>query len=233
MINLSLMKGIHVDPSARTARAQGGATWAEYNRETQVHGLASTGGAVSTTGIAGLTLGGGWGYLLGKYGLAIDNLRSVQLVLADGRIVTASANDNADLFWAVRGGGGNFGIATSLEYNVHPIGPTIIGGLVAHPFANARYTLRFYRDITASAPDELTSFAGVLHGRTDRSWLLSFHATVARCLRAMLLSNRSKRSAPRCSIRSGPCRIPRSINFWTPLFRKARSTTGNPVSCRR
>ena len=164
MIDLSLMKGIHVDPNARTARAQGGATWGEYNRETQVHGLASTGGAVSTTGIAGLTLGGGWGYLLGKHGLAIDNLRSVQLVLADGRIVTASADDSADLFWAVRGGGGNFGIATSLEYNVHPVGPTITGGLVAHPFAKARDTLRFYRDITASAPDEWGSFAGVLHG---------------------------------------------------------------------
>lgn len=164
MIDMSLMKGIHVDPNARTARAQGGATWGEYNRETQVHGLASTGGAVSTTGVAGLTLGGGWGYLVGKYGLAIDNLRSVQLVLADDRIVTASADDNADLFWAVRGGGGNFGVATSLEYNVHPVGPTIIGGLVAHPFAKARDTLRFYRDLTASAPDELTSFAGVLHG---------------------------------------------------------------------
>ena len=164
MLDLSLMKGIHVDPNARTARAQGGATWGEYDRETQVHGLASTGGAVSTTGVGGLTLGGGWGYLLGKYGLAIDNLRSVQLVLADGRIVTASADDNAELFWAVRGGGGNFGIATSLEYNVHPVGPTIIGGLVAHPFAKARDTLRFYRDITASAPDELTSVAGVFHG---------------------------------------------------------------------
>ena len=164
MIDLSLMKGIHVDPKARTARAQGGTTWGEYNRETQAHGLASTGGAVSTTGVGGLTLGGGWGYLLGKYGLAIDNLRSVQLVLADGRIVTASADDNTDLFWAVRGGGGNFGIATSLEYNVHPVGPTIIGGLVAHPFAKARDTLRYYRDITASAPDELGCLAGVLHG---------------------------------------------------------------------
>jgi FAD/FMN-containing dehydrogenase len=164
MINLSLMKGIYVNPKARTARAQGGVTWADYNRETQVHGLASTGGSVSTTGISGLTLGGGWGFLLGKYGLTIDSLRSVQLVLADGRIVTASAEDNADLFWAVRGGGGNFGIATSFEYNLHPVGPTITGGLVAHPFSKARETLRFYRDITASAPDDLTSLAGALHG---------------------------------------------------------------------
>jgi FAD/FMN-containing dehydrogenase len=164
MIDLSLMKGIHVDPQARTARAQGGATWGEYNRETQLHGLASTGGVISTTGIAGLTLGGGWGYLHGKHGLAIDNLRSVQLVLADGRIVTASADDNADLFWAIRGGGGNFGIATSLEYNIHPVGPTIIGGMVVHPFAKARDALRFYRDVTTSAADELMAWAALVHG---------------------------------------------------------------------
>jgi FAD/FMN-containing dehydrogenase len=163
MIDLSLMKGIHVDPNARTARAQGGVTWGEYNRETQLHGLASTGGAVSTTGIGGLTLGGGWGYLHGKHGLAIDNLRSVQLVLADGRVVTASADDNPDLFWAVRGGGGNFGVATSLEFNVHSVGPTIVGGLVMHAFTYARDALRSYRDAADSAPDELSSFAGVLH----------------------------------------------------------------------
>src|SRR5262245_46472286 len=143
MIDLSLMKGVYVDPKARTARAMGGATWGEYNRETQMHGLASTGGVISTTGVAGLTLGGGWGYLHGQYGLAIDNLRSAQLVLADGRIVTASADDNAELFWAVRGGGGNFGIATSLEYDVHPVGPSVIGGMVAFPFAQARETLCF------------------------------------------------------------------------------------------
>src|SRR5262245_57760387 len=105
LIDLSPMKGIHVDPRARTARAQGGTTWGEYNRETQLHGLASTGGVVSTTGVAGLTLGGGLGWLVGKHGLAIDNLRSAQLVLADGRVVTASADENADLFWAVRGAG--------------------------------------------------------------------------------------------------------------------------------
>ena len=150
MIDLSLMKGVYVDPKARTARAMGGATWGEYNRETQLHGLATTGGVISTTGVAGLTLGGGWGYLHGQYGLAIDNLRSVQLVLADGHVVTASENDNADLFWAVRGGGGNFGIATSLEYNVHPVG-SVIAGMVAFPFAQARDTLRFYRDMTADA----------------------------------------------------------------------------------
>jgi len=164
MIDLSPMKGIHVDPTARTARAQGGATWAEYNRETQVHGLASTGGVISTTGVGGLTLGGGLGWLQGMYGLAIDNLRSAQLVLADGRVVTANQDENPDLFWGVRGGGGNFGIATSLEFNVHPVGPMITGGLALHPFARARDVLQFFRDVTASAPDELTTFAALLHG---------------------------------------------------------------------
>ena len=163
MIDLSPMKGIHVDPGARTARAQGGVTWAEYNRETQAHGLASTGGVVSSTGIAGLTLGGGLGWLLGKHGLAVDNLLSVQLVTADGRILTASEREHPDLFWGLRGGGGNFGVATSFEYRVHPVGPTITGGLVAHPFARARDLLRFYRDVSVSATDELTAFAGLLH----------------------------------------------------------------------
>jgi FAD/FMN-containing dehydrogenase len=163
MIDLSLMKGIHVDPTARTARAQGGATWGEYNRETQVHGLASTGGVVSTTGVGGLTLGGGIGWLMAKHGLAIDNLRSAQLVTADGRVVTASQDENADLFWGIRGGGGNFGIATSLEFTVHPVGPIVTGGLVAHPFARAREVLRFFRDSTVALPDELTLVSGLIH----------------------------------------------------------------------
>ena len=163
LIDLSLMKGIHVDPKARTARAQGGVTWGEYNRETQVHGLASTGGIVSTTGIAGLTLGGGLGWLQGTHGLAIDNLRSVQLVTADGQIVSASENEHADLFWAVRGGGGNFGVATSLEYNVHPVGPIVTGGLVAHPFNRARDVLQFFRETATVPADELTLFAALLH----------------------------------------------------------------------
>lgn len=163
MIDLSLMKGIYVDPKARTARAQGGATWGEYNRETQVHNLASTGGVISTTGVAGLTLGGGLGWLLGKHGLSIDHLRSVQLVTAEGEVVTASAEENPDLFWGVRGGGGNFGVATSLECAVHPIGPIVTGGLVAHPFARAKEVLAFFRDTCSSLPDEMTLFAGLIH----------------------------------------------------------------------
>lgn len=163
MIDLLPMKGIHVDPSARTARAQGGVTWSELNRETQLHGLAVTGGVVSSTGIAGLTLGGGIGWLMGKYGLALDNLRSVELVTADGRVLRASKDGEADLFWAVRGGGGNFGVATSFEYQLHPVGPTITGGLVTHPFDRARDVLRFFRDFTASLPDEFMVVAGLIH----------------------------------------------------------------------
>jgi FAD/FMN-containing dehydrogenase len=163
MIDLSLMKGIHVDPKARTARAQGGLTWNEFNRETQFHGLATTGGVVSTTGIAGLTLGGGLGWLMGKYALALDNLLSVDLVLADGTLLTASKEDNADLFWGLRGGGGNFGVAASLEYRVHEVGPIVTGGLIAYPFSAAWDVLRFFRDVTASLPDEFTVFAGLIH----------------------------------------------------------------------
>jgi len=163
LIDLSLMKGIHVDPARRTARVQGGATWAEYNRETQAHGLASTGGTVSATGVAGLTLGGGLGWLVPKYGLTIDNLRSAQIVTADGRVLTASDDENPDLFWAIRGGGGNFGVAASFEFAVHPVGPIVTGGLAAHPFSAGRDTLRFFREMTAALSDELMLFAGMMH----------------------------------------------------------------------
>src|SRR5262245_487480 len=163
MIDLSSMRGVHVDPRGRRARAQGGAMWGDYNRETQLYALASTGGVVSTTGVGGLTLGGGLGWLMGKHGLAVDSLRAVELVTATGEIMRASAEEHADLFWAVRGGGGNFGVATWLEYELYPVGPQVIGGLAAHPFSAARDVFRFYRDFTASLPDELTAFAGVLH----------------------------------------------------------------------
>jgi FAD/FMN-containing dehydrogenase len=163
MIDLSLMKGIHVDPRTRSARAQGGSTWNDFNRETQLHGLATTGGVVSSTGIAGLTLGGGLGWLMGKYALALDNLLSVEVVLADGRVVTASENENDDLFWALRGGGGNFGVATALAYRLHQVGPAITGGVIAYPFEAAWDVLRYFRDVTAKLPDEFTVFAGLIH----------------------------------------------------------------------
>ncbi|HLF21114.1 MAG TPA: FAD-binding oxidoreductase [Aestuariivirga sp.] len=163
MIDLAPMKGIHVDAKSRTARAQGGVTWAEFNRETQLHGLATTGGVVSTTGIAGLTLGGGLGWLMPKYGMALDNLLSAEVVTAEGKVVRASKEENADLFWALRGGGGNFGVVTSFEFRLHPVGPVIYGGLAAHPFDKARDVLRFYRDATASLADEVMAFCGLVH----------------------------------------------------------------------
>ena len=163
MIDLALMKGIHIDPKKRTARAEGGVTWAELNRETQLHGLAVTGGVVSTTGIAGLTLGGGLGWLMGKYGLALDNLRSVELVTSEGKVLRASKNEEPDVFWAVRGGGGNFGVVTSFEHQLHPVGPTVTGGLIAHHFDRARDLLKFFRKCTASLPDEQSIVGGLVH----------------------------------------------------------------------
>jgi FAD/FMN-containing dehydrogenase len=161
MLDLALMKGIHVDPVGRTARAQGGVTWREFNRETQAHGLATTGGVISTTGIAGLTLGGGLGWLMAKYGLATDNLLSAEVVTASGDIVQASQDENADLFWGLQGGGGNFGAVSWLEYRLHPVG-TVTSGLIAHPFEHARNVLKFFREITSTLPDDLTLFCGLL-----------------------------------------------------------------------
>jgi FAD/FMN-containing dehydrogenase len=161
MIDLAPMRGIHVDTDRRTARAQGGVLWKEFNRETQLHGLATTGGVVGSTGIAGLTLGGGLGWLMPKYGLALDNLRSAEMVMADGRVLRASASENPDLFWAIRGGGGNFGIAASLEYQLHAVGPIVTGGVVAHPMARAFDVLRFYRDACATLSDETMLIAGL------------------------------------------------------------------------
>ena len=131
VIDLSPMKGIHVDPRARTARAEAGVLWGELDHETQLFGLATVGGIVSTTGVSGLTLGGGIGWLMRKYGAAVDNVRSVDLVTAAGEVVNASENENPDLFWGVRGGGGNFGIVTSFEYRLHPVGPVVLAGPIS------------------------------------------------------------------------------------------------------
>jgi FAD/FMN-containing dehydrogenase len=155
VIDLSPMKGIRVDPQARTARAQAGVLWGELDRETQLHGLATVGGIVTHTGIAGLTLGGGLGWLTRKYGATVDNLLAVDLVTADGELVTASESVNPDLFWGVRGGGGNFGIVTSFEYRLHPVGPTVLAGPIFHPLDEASKVLRFYREFATAAPDEL------------------------------------------------------------------------------
>jgi FAD/FMN-containing dehydrogenase len=159
VIDLSQMRGVHVDPSTQTVRAQGGATWGDCDRETQLFGLAVPGGVVSTTGIAGLTLHGGVGHLRRKHGLSIDSLLSVDIVTADGRLRRASATENDDLFWAVRGAGSNFGVVTSFEFKAHPIGPIIMVGAVFYPQEAAREVLPAWRDYMASAPDELSSIA--------------------------------------------------------------------------
>ena len=161
MIDLSRMKSVRVDPARRTARAEAGLTWGEYNHETQAFGLASTGGVVSTTGIAGLTLGGGLGWLMGKHGLSCDNLLSADLVTADGQFLTPSADQHPDLFWGLRGGGGNFGVVTSFEYRVHPV-DAVLAGMVLHPMAKAREVLRFYRDFARNCPDEALAAAALM-----------------------------------------------------------------------
>jgi FAD/FMN-containing dehydrogenase len=159
MIDLSLMKGVHVDPKARTAHAQGGATWGDVDRETQVYGLAAVGGLVSTTGIGGLTLGGGLGWLRRKHGLSIDNVLSVEIVTADGQVRTASASENADLFWGIRGGGGNFGVVTSFEFQLHPVGPMVMLCAPWYPVDNAKEILIRWREFMKNAPEELASNA--------------------------------------------------------------------------
>ena len=159
MIDLSAMKGIRVNPAKKTVRAETGLTLGEFDRETQAFGLATTLGVVSKTGIAGLTLGGGWGHLHAKYGLALDNVIGADVVTADGRLLIANASQNEDLFWGVRGGSGNFGIVTSLQYRLHELGP-VFGGAVFHPAAKAEEVLRFFRDFSQTIPDELVIQCG-------------------------------------------------------------------------
>jgi FAD/FMN-containing dehydrogenase len=155
MIDMTSMKGVKVDPASRRAHAQAGLTWAELDRETQVHGLAVTGGRISHTGIAGLTLGAGSGWIERKYGFACDNLVSADVVTADGKFVRASADENPDLLWGLRGGGGNFGIVTSFEYQLHPVGPMVLGGMLLWPREVAGELYRLYRDFMADALDEM------------------------------------------------------------------------------
>jgi FAD/FMN-containing dehydrogenase len=161
VIDFSERRSVAVDPSARSATSEAGATWYDFDQSTQGFGLATTGGLISSTGVAGFTLGGGIGWLVRKHGMACDNLIAADLVTADGRIVRATEHDNADLLWALRGGGGNFGIVTSFEYALHPV-KELIGGVVIHPRQRARDLLRFWRDYVATAPDELTTVAALM-----------------------------------------------------------------------
>jgi FAD/FMN-containing dehydrogenase len=159
MINLSAMKGIRVDPARRTVRAEAGLTLSEFDRETQAFGLATTLGVAPTTGISGLTLGGGFGHLMAKYGLALDNLIGVDIVTADGRLLTANSEENADLFWGVRGSGGNLGVVTSLEYRLHEVGK-VLGGAVLYPVAKTNEVLHFCREFAETLPDEVVMQGG-------------------------------------------------------------------------
>ena len=181
VIDLSPMKGVRVDPHERTAVVQGGVLWRELDHETQAHGLATTGGTVSNTGVIGLTLGGGLGWLMGKHGLAVDNLISADVVTADGAFRKASASDDAELFWALRGGGGNFGVVTAAEYRLHPV-TQVLGGLVIYPLDQARDVLRFYRDFCRTLPDEAEAYAAVLtapQGVPVAALILGYNGPVA------------------------------------------------------
>lgn len=178
MIDLSLMKGMWVDPSRKVACAQPGLRLGEFDRETQAFGLATTLGVNSNTGIAGLTLGGGVGWLARKYGLTCDNLLSVDIVTADGQFLKASDMENEDLFWGIRGGGGNFGIVTSFEYKLHPIGPQVLAGMVLHPFEKAREVLEFYRNYSSSIPDDMNTVCAFLtspEGRPVVAIVVCYH----------------------------------------------------------
>ena len=155
VIDLSAMRGVRVDPAGRRAWVQGGALWGDVDHETQAHGLATTGGIVSHTGVAGLTLGGGFGWLMRKHGLSVDNLLAVDVVSADGKQLRASEDEHPDLFWALRGGGGNFGVVTSFEFRLHSVGPTVLAGPILWDASDAGEVLRFYRDFIREAPDEL------------------------------------------------------------------------------
>lgn len=178
VIDLSRMKAIWVDPATGHARAEGGVSWGEFDHETQIYGLATTGGIVSTTGIAGFTLGGGIGWLMRKYGLACDNLISADVITAEGRFLKANEEQNQDLFWGVRGGGGNFGIVTSFKYHLHPVGP-VMAGRIIYAFEKARDVLKFYRNYIADAPNELSTMVAFMTAASTPSLPASLHGRPA------------------------------------------------------
>ncbi len=186
LLDLSLLKGVHVDAGRGTARAAGGVQWGEYDRETQAFGLHTPGGRVTTTGVGGFTLGGGYGWTSPKFGLTCDNLISADVATADGRLVTASETENEDLFWGLRGGGGNFGVVTSFEYRLHPLGPIILGGLFLFTLEQGEEAMAAYREVVEGAPDELGTAAamltappeefvpGHLHGKPALGFIISY-----------------------------------------------------------
>jgi len=179
LIDLSSMKGIVVDPESRRARVEAGVRWGELDEVTQKDGLATPGGTVSTVGVAGFTLGGGNGYLSRRHGMAIDNLQSADVVTAAGRLVRASADEHPELFWALRGGGGNFGVVTSFEFGLHEVGPQVLAGQIVHRLEDAGKMLRLYRDVMAKAPDEVQCYAFILRVPPIPEFPEEFHGQLA------------------------------------------------------
>lgn len=175
MIDLSPMNSVRVDPAARTAHVGGGATWGDFDHEAQAFGLATTGGIVSSTGVAGLTLGGGLGHLSRKFGLAHDNLRSIDIITADGELVHASEDEEPELFWGIRGGGGNFGVVTSFEFELHPLGPEVLTGPIIYRYEDAAEAFQFSRDFMADAPDEIQCYAAFSKGSPELGLPESLH----------------------------------------------------------
>ncbi len=235
VIDLSGMKGVRVDLDAKTAWAQAGVLWGELDRETQAFGLATTGGLVTSTGIAGFTLGGGIGWLMRSYGLACDNLLSVDVVTADGTVLRASEKENPELFWGLRGGGGNLGIATAFEFRLHPVGPTVLGGLVLHAGDRARDFLRFYSDFVARSPEALTTmfvlitappapfFPKEIHGKPAVGLVLCYNGPVAEGERAVKAIREWGRPVvdliapmPYLALQAmfDPLNQPGSLNYW-------------------
>jgi len=231
MIDLSPMKGIRVDPARATVRAEAGLTGAEFDAETQAFGLATTSGVVSTTGIAGLTLGGGIGWLGRTYGLSCDNLLSVDIVTADGQLRTASADENADLFWAVRGGGGNFGVVTSFEYRLHRVGPTVLAGLLVWPRPMALDVLRAFRAFTEGAPENASAYAGLGTSPDGVPIVVGILFHHGRPKKARRCSSRCARSDRPSRTWSNRCRTPPPSRCSTRSTRRAIACTGNRRSC--
>jgi hypothetical protein len=241
MLDMSLMRGVFVDPRAKVARAQAGCVLGDVDRETQVHGLAAVLGFVSLTGIAGLTLGGGFGYLTRRWGWTSDTVRGLDVVTAEGKLVRASSEENADLFWALRGGGGNFGVVTGIDYALFPVGPTIVGGIVAWPASEAPKVLEHYRTLAEAAPPELTLVALMrpappapwlpqeIHRKPSRSW----PARAASRKRASAPSRRSSRSARPWATCSYGGRTCSSRRCSTRRSRRAAATTGRANTCAR
>ena len=241
VVDLSSMKAIAVDPWARTVRAEGGCNWGEVNDALQPHGLAATGGFVSITGVGGLTLGGGLGWLVRKHGLALDNLLDAEVVLADGRKVKANSRENDDLFWAIRGGGGNFGVVTSFEFKAHPAG-TVLAGIVLHPAGAAAAAIRRWRDLEAVAPEESTQGALLFHMPDDPSLPgpMRGAAVAGRVAYMRAPLKKARRSCDRCantgrrwSTSSRPRHTTKRSAWRTSCGRRVCTATGNRATSRR